>query len=221
MLGSLLFKKRYEEARSVLEDLPEEEVFPRILALSLKLKDEEKVLELYHKYYKRNNPNMASSISSYIKMRKYLKSRYEPGFCSESLSLVRDDKKNLSRIQEAQLLNRGSKPIFSDDVDLLSLYYQVKTYIIEHPEKSSLDSNTTDIYYFYLLNCGRTPSGGSYDYFKVCTLINESSILAMYPTLSPKNVDLCYLEKEDGKSLIKIKSGLERFQARYSGYYGK
>lgn len=107
--------------------------------------------------------------------------------------------------------------MFSKEIDISFLFKQVKEYIKENVDKSSLKGPTVDSYLFYYPDCGIKKQGGNSDYFEVRAFTNTNNILTMYPNDFLKNMDICNLkELQEEKTMIKVKSGLERFQSRYN-----
>lgn len=220
------YEKDYEQSKLLLESLDEERVFKKLIALYIKLNDEEKLFEFYNKYYSEENKvNLKYLNSNYYLVQMYLKNKFDESYIPnlnelgyfERQLISYDEELAINHIKQNHYLNDIGKSMFSEEIDIDFLFKQVKEYIKENIDKSSLKGPTVDSYLFYYPSCGIKKEGGNSNYFEVCTFTNTDNILTMYPNNYLKNKDICYLkEKEEEKTFIKVKSGLERFQSRYS-----
>lgn len=222
----LTAEKDYEQSKLILESLGEERVFKKLIALYIKLNEEEKLFDFYNKYYiDENKVDLKYLDSNYYLIQMYLKNKFDKSYSPnlEELSyferqlIAYEEEKALDHIKQNHYLNNIEKSMFSKEIDISFLFKQVKEYIKENVDKSSLKGPTVDSYLFYYPDCGIKKQGGNSDYFEVRAFTNTNNILTMYPNDFLKNMDICNLkELQEEKTMIKVKSGLERFQSRYN-----
>lgn len=224
----LIFEKEYEKAKIVLEGLPEEYVFNKLASLYIKLGEEDKLFELYNKYYKVGAVDeLKYSSISYNRLKIYLRKKYDFNYQLDITSIVYsnfqifnyDDDRAIDHIKKYHSFNSdGDKGKFFDYIDIDSLFYDIKEYIDNNRDKSNLKKNVTDNYLFHLPNCG-FQNDIVCNHVEVVSLINSSDIITMYPSKLLGYGDVCYLnEKKEDKVPVKVKSGLERFKSRYGNY---
>lgn len=226
----LTFQKEYKEALSVLDEVPKEFSLVRMTALCVKLNDEDRLFELYQKYYSLDSPTstkLKDTNTTYARMQNYLRIKFDPSYCLSINDHSYFNQQVYSYCQEAALnyIKKNhylqsflEKSYFSSDIDIDSLFYSVQEYICSHPEKAALRQNIADSYLFYYPYCGKSGNGNSHcDYFEVITFINCPQIISMYPSHQQNYMEICYLDQKDkSDKVVKVKSGLERFKDRYS-----
>lgn len=222
----LIFERNYEQARLILESLEEKYIFKKLVKLYIKLNDEEKLFDFYNKYYiDENKVDFKHLDSNYYQVQMYLKNKfdklYNPNLDEisyfERQLINYDEKIAIEHIKQSHYLNNVEKSTFSEEIDIDFLFYQIKEYIVKNMNKGLLKRPNIDNYLFYYPHCGRSSENIICDYIEVCTFTNTSNILTMYPNNHLKNMDICNLrELQSEKTIVKVKSGLERFQSRYS-----
>lgn len=221
----LIFEKEYETAKTVLEGLPEEYVFNKLANLYIKLGEDDKLFELYNRYYKEGVVDEFDYDSlSYNRLKIYLRKKYDPNYHLDITSIIYSDSqifdynddRAINHIKKHHSFNSiDDKGKFSDYIDIDSLFYDIKGSIDNNKNKSNLKRNVIDNYLFYLPNCG-FQNEVACNYVEVITLINSPNIITMYPAKFLGYGEVCYLdEKKEEKAPVKVKTGLERFQSKY------
>lgn len=219
----LILEKKYEEAKMVLEELSENHVFNRLAQLYIKLNDDDKLYQLYNKYYKNDHLDARYYDSvDYNRLKIYLRKKYDSNYLLDVSNALYSEKqiynysiqRAIQHIKSQHSFDSSfDKPKFYEYINITSLFFGIKEYIESNKDKANLRDNITESYLFKFLNCGEQ-SKINYDYLEVITLINSSNIITMYPTKCLSFGDICCLRDEkEGK--VKIKSGLERFQNKY------
>ena len=109
----------------------------------------------------------------------------------------------------------SGKSIFSNEINIEKLYDKVSANIKKRND-SQIEQNIIEVYTFEYPNCGYTNNINN-NYLHVCTFLGSKDILTMYPTQKMKKRKVLQLEETiKPKKRIKIKTGLERFNDKYS-----
>lgn len=219
----LIAEGKYEEAKLVLQKLPEEKVYKKLVALNIKLGNEEELERLYTKYFIDPYYREANS-RTYQLQRLYLYSKFNPSYCpydelgyAEKQFFNYDEEEALTHIEKIHSNNlKPGISQFYPNINIRELFYRVKEAIQQHPENAILHDNRMDRYFIYCPNCGTSKDNNSSSYIQVETLIGSPRIITMYPiSLKKAYKDAIKLSEEASKKPVKVKSGLERFYARY------
>lgn len=241
---TLIKEKNYEQALTLFEDAEEEKVFLQLISVYIKLNNEEKLLELYKKYYKDktidysiNNPSI---FECYQLMGIYLRNKFEPETIKHIEGVDNYTQNQIYNYNPELTLNliktnyvEGSKverkEHFNNEVDIDNLFNKVRKYISTNTHQGTIYKNFYERYEFYYPQCGITTTGEVLDSFEVFTIIGCDKILSIIPTKLNKTLvltDFGSLDKmydiEEKPNLVKIKSpknGLERFKQRYKNNY--
>jgi len=213
--------QNYEEAINLLEELGEDHSILKQTALNIKLGNEDKVYELYKKYFT-TNCNFEKIGYKYLTI--YLNKLYNPNYKLdvESLSYTEQQiysyskEKALNHIKNNHCFHPESgKSIFDSNIDIEVLFDKVSEYI-KNNNNGQMIQNMVDVYDFYYPNCGKNKDNIYYNCFSAYTFIGSKDILTMYPHSQIKQRELIYLEELAPKAKTKVKTGLERFNSRYS-----
>lgn len=224
-----VLEKRYEDALDILEEIDEDYVFMKKLALYIKLGYEEKMLRIYNKYfvtdskYFENFKYNEQYLGFYIFLCKKYNNKLELCVDVEELSYTNrqlysyDKVKALKHIKNNHKYNISDKGIFFDDIDIDNLYEEISDYINKN-DCGRLSQNLIEVYNFYYPNCGYNVSSGNCNCIYVCTFVGCRDILTMYPVPGIKSRDYLYLDNNhnDVKKKVRVKNGLERFNSRYN-----
>lgn len=233
ILATLNIKqKNYLEAIKVLESI-DMDIDSRLLDfLYIKVQDRKKMEELYQKYYSGSFPS-DQDVHQYndvefldYQLHLYLKKNYDHHFVLDWGGLVYICKQIYSYNNRLavghvethhQRRKEPNKGIFDSSISVYMLLRQVQNYINLNMDKAYFDCSMHDRYCFYYPNCGKNRKDKNVDYFEVISLVNTSHIITMYPMSSQgyQARDICCLDDVNSKSLVKVKSGLERFQNKY------
>lgn len=234
----LIKEKNYEQALMVLEDAPETSVFLQLVSLYIKMGNEEKLLELYQKYFQypliQYNQNQNPNYECYQLMKIYLQSKFElnkPNINIELDTYTQNQVCNYNSRITIDLIkfnylkgnNSKKEQYFVDEIDIEEMFSNVQKYISSHPEQGTIYKNFYERYEFYYPHCGETIDGEILDAFEVFAIIGSSNILSILPVRANKNLIVESYENLDKKSSFekpiskvkKPKSGLERFNQRY------
>lgn len=221
-------KHDYEKAEEILESIEEVYGYIRLAAIYMKLNEEEKLLNLYEKYYL--DDSVMDEQIGYDETKRRIKLYLETKFNHflkieiENLSYFEKQIYNYDEVMAIDHIKRHhfekceGKSTFCSEIDIVELFNRVRESINENKEKGTLDKNVGEIYYFRYPECGTKYDPIKLIYtntFKVCTLLNTNKIITMYPCLEPSNAKLCYLKNENKSSKIKVKTGIERFNSKY------
>ena len=222
----LTYEKDYEYSKLILESLEEKYVFKKLVALYIKLNDEEKLFDFYNKYYIDDSKVDFKNLDyKYYQVQMYLKNKFDKSYNPnldklnyfEHQLISYNEKIAIDNIKKKHYLKNIGNSMFSKEIDIDFLFSQAREYIIKNIDKSSIKGPNVDSYLFYYPHCGISFEDSICDYIEVCTFTNTNNIFTMYPSNYLKNLDICYIKDEkEEKSVVKVKSGLERFQARYS-----
>lgn len=223
-----ILEKNYTEAETILEQLKEENNFNRLISIYIKLNEEEKLYRLYKKYYSENLSmedrtlnNISYSVQIYLRKRfepNYIRSYKEDAYLNRQLYNY-SEKEALDHINQVHISAKDDgKTQFLSDINLEQLYYSTKKYIDNNLDKGQNCTIIADRYYFYLPACGVNIDGSTLDHYMVKTIVNTSQIITMYPCKSKKNIEVCQIENEKEKQpeKVKVKTGLERYYAKYN-----
>ncbi len=224
LMAEILMKEnKYQEAKEVLEELPQEMVYQKLVPLYIKL-GEEKLKELYQKYFMIEQESELNN-SRYHCERIYLNKKYNPDYKEKGITYFEkqiinyNEQKAIQHIKENHFLKiKLEKTKFYQDVDIEQLFYQAKQYINTHRNASIIVKDIIEDYIFYYPECGYQENNTRYDYFKVSTFINTSKIITMLPIsiASKFDTEICKLENQEAKKKVKVRNGLERFNSRYN-----
>ena len=219
----LMFERKYMEAKNILESLPKEKCYGMLTCLYEKLNDWDKLKELYEKFYKEEDKNNCYKYA-YRQQRIYLSSIFDNTCPFDDLGYIDEqmfkysDEKALEHIQKSHDGSNKNKSSFMDNIDIEKLFYKVKDFINKNPEKGIINNTLLESFMFYYTECGFKADSGLYNTFLVRTIINTDKIITMYPQkIDNANYDVCHLDNlEEEKSPVKVKSGIERFNARWN-----
>lgn len=237
----LIKEKNYEQAIKTLEELPEDMTFIRLTSLYFKLGNEEKLLELYQKYYQNLSEGYIkledTDYMHYELMAVYLRKKFEP----ESLKKISThDPYTQSQIccynaqatldlieaNYSQVSANKRGQYFSEKIDIEDLFYRIKKYISTNQEKGSIHKKIYERYDFYYPECGETITGETLDAVVAFTIIGSTHVVSMMPIKLNKDFIIASIEELDKKDNTEIeliplkksrkpKTGLERFNQRY------
>lgn len=234
----LIKEKNYEQALIILEDAPEESVFLQLVPLYIKLENEEKLFELYQKYFQNQstkyNQSQNPNYESYQLMKLYLQRKFElnkPDINIELDAYTQNQVCNYNPRSTIDLIKANyqkdstskKEQYFTDEIDIEELFSKVQNYIFSNLNQGTIYKSFYERYEFYYPHCGETINGEILDAFEVFTIIGSSNILSILPVKSDKNLIIESYENLDKsttseKPLSKVKkpkSGLERFNQRY------
>lgn len=226
-----ILNHQHEKAKELLETLVEDNVYIKLTSLYIKLKQENLLYSFYQKYFLDDDHLDIyfdrNFIQAFRRLQLYLKCKYDDSFC-----LTSDEFEQLSYLEQQiysydleqaimYILNHHSyhsydkNNYFSKHLDLRKLFFEVQSYLPLHPDDSNIFHITMDSYVFYYPDCGKVNDVCT-NYFRVVTFVGDFNIFTMYPVLDIANHPICFLPNfSDHKSLVKVRNGLERFQARY------
>lgn len=229
-----MIERDYENAIRILESIDETCIYKRLVSIYLKLNDEEKLYELYQKYFCDDSilDEQSEYNESSRRFKIYLEKRFNPSFDIDIYKLSYfekqiydyDETRAINHIEKhhcskySKAFNDDVKSIFNEDIDIIELFNKVKKSISNNSEKGNLGKGAGETYYFAYRNCGLRNDNGDLinsDTIKVCTLIGTNQIVSMYPNKEVNVLELCSLESQNVQSKIKVKTGMERFNSRY------
>ncbi len=218
----LIFERKYMEAKSILESLPEEKCYYMLTCLYEKLDDWDKLKELYEKFYKEEDKDNCYKYG-YRQQRIYLSSIFDNSCPLQDLSYIDEqmlkysDERAIEHIKQSHDGSNKYKSTFMEDVNIEELFYKVKDFISKNPNRGVINNSLLESFMFYYNGCGFSVDSGLYNTFLVRTIINTDKIITMFPQkIDNANYDICHLDTlEEEKSPVKIKSGIERFNARW------
>lgn len=218
----------YERTIEILEIFEETYGYRRLVAIYMKLNEEEKLFNLYKKYY--SNNEVLDKKLGYDENDRRLKLYLETKF-NRSFKVDFDDlsyyEKQICNYDEARAIDHikrhhceefFEKSRFCEEIDIVDLFNKVKQNILNNSEKGILGKSAGEIYYFNYQRCGLRREKERLIYtntFRVCTLIGTNKIISMYPSKEVNDYQLCYLEEQNTKSKTKVKTGIERFNSKY------
>lgn len=218
----------YESAKEILESVEEVHSYKRLIAIYMKLNEEEKLFDLYKKYY--SDSAILDKKVGYDendrRLKLYLEMKFNPSFevDIDSLSYYEkqiydyDEVSAIEHIKTHHCKEYTNENIFSSEIDIVDLFYKVRESIDNNREKGTLGKSAGEIYFFNYPQCGIKNDTDNPIYtntFKVCTLIGTNKIITMYPCLMGNCTNLCYLENSSVRNKIKVKTGIERFNSKY------
>lgn len=217
----------YENAKQILEGIEEKYAYQRLMRIYLKLNEEQKLFEIYKKYYL-NVPMLDEELGYNEQDRRiklYLEKKFNPTFeiDIDKLSYYEkqiwdyDEARAIEHVKSHHCKEYTDLNIFSPNIDIVDLFYKVREYISNN-NNGTLDKGIGEIYFFYYPQCGITTSIEEPIYtntFKVCTLIGTNKIISMHPCVMGKYTNLCYIENSIKKNKTKVKTGIERFNSKY------
>ena len=215
--------QNYEEALILLEQLGEGQSILKQTSLHIKLKNEDKVYELYQKYFN-DNYRYSYKRAGYNYLFIYLNKIYNPNFqldiekltYTESQIYSYSKEKALNHIKNHHYLySYYDKSMFDSNIDIEGLFDKVSEYI-KNNNDGQMVQNIADVYDFYYPNRGKNKDHIYYNCFCVYTFVGSKDILTMYPHPEAKNRKLIYLEELMPKRKVKTKTGLERFNDKYN-----
>lgn len=220
----LIFERKYLEAKSILESVPLEKSFSMLVALYQKLDDWDNLKILYEMFYKKKNKDYCRKFG-YKQQRIYLSSIFD-GVCPvDNLSYIDQqmfqysDQAAIEHIKQSHGGTDITKSLFVEDIDIEKLFYKVKEYLQQHPERGVINNNLLESFMFFYSGCGRGIDSGLYDTFVVKNIINTDKIITMYPQcIDNSNYDICRFEElvEEEKTFVKVRKGIDRFNLRYN-----
>ena len=165
--------------------------------------------------------NISYSVQIYLRKRfepNYIRSYKEDAYLNRQLYNY-SEKEALDHINQVHISAKDDgKTQFLSDISLEQLYYSTKKYIDNNLDKGQNCTIIADRYCFYLPACGVNVDGSTLDHYMVKTIVNTSQIITMYPCKSKKNIEVCQIENEKEKQpeKVKVKTGLERYYAKYN-----
>ena len=225
-------QRDYLGAIQILESLDEQKEHNLLTSLYVKVKDKVKLEEFYEKYY--STPLYADQdVHDYsddefldYQLHLYITQLFNFRFnlnwgdlvyiCKQIYSY--DQRSALSHIKHYhQKEDRKYKGLFDPSISINQLLNQVRNYIENNQGQGIFEYPLKDSYCFYYKSCGKKRKGKSTDYFEVISLVNTANIITMYPVSFNEKLTIHFLEdKTETNKFVKVKSGLERFNARYS-----
>lgn len=201
-----------------------------LMSLYIKLDQMVDVNKLYLNYFR--DIDIDSDIMKYsVKDRQlliYLKTLFDDNYKigNREMFII----KMLNKYSKDSVIKKILKEHSDDDnnrsifkgQDIALLYDKVSDYVEKNPEDAILSLPIFDEYCFYLNNCGIC-DGQDTNYFRAVTIVNTSKIITMHPILYSRYCSYNELEAKDNNSEditnvghVKVKTGLERFNVRYS-----
>ncbi len=225
-------QRKYDEAIAILEDQDEKYVYDVLSSFYIKVDEREKLEKLYQKYFSQEyvskKLHTSSKESLYYNRLLYLKQLFDSEFQISRNELnyydrqfySYDEQDAISYIRDLHQLDQSmiSRGVFRAGIDLKQLMKNVHSYIEVNKNQGILGYPINDMYLFSYANCGRDSMGEETDCFLVNTIVNTSSVVNMTPVSFRQWMDICSLDDEkkiEAKSPVKVKNGLERFNARY------
>jgi len=228
----LILENDYQAAKEILENMDMEYSSIKLPSIYIKLNEEEKLRDLYEKYYKDDDTMLDSTIAYHEAKRSvklYLEKRFNITSNIDKAKLTYferqicdySDEEAINHIMENHYNNSSIyKSIFYNEINIEELFYKVKDNIYNNSGKETIHKNISENYYFYYPKCGvQIDEQGNKVYpntIKVCTLLGTNEIITMYPFCTFDNTEICYFKEKENTSKIKVKSGIERFNSRYS-----
>ena len=217
----LMLERKYLEAKKILESLPVEKCFYMLVTLYEKLNDWDKLKKLYERFYRDEDSDNCYKYG-YRQQRIYLSSKFDGTCPFNDLGYIDQqmfnysDEMAIEHIKKSHDGSNKNKSYFVNDIDIEKLFYKVKDYIKNNHDRGIINNTLLESYMFYYVGCGYKVGSGLYDTFLVKTIINTDKIITMYPQkVDNVNYDICHLDNMEEKNPVKVKSGIERFNARY------
>lgn len=225
-----LLNQNYEESLDLLEELDEETNFIIKTELYLKLQREQEEFYMYQKYFtklRKNNPILRKRYKRYLNLYIYLNKKYNPNFkLPKELELSYLETQIYSYSKETVIeninknhydLENTERGVFYSNINIEELYNFADQYIKNNNLIGTLKFGT-EVYHFYYPNCGLLRTREKANGFTVVTALGSKNIIAIYPNLVTNfsNIIRYDYPTVEPKKLVKTKSGLERFNARYN-----
>lgn len=223
----LIFERKYLEAKDILESLPKDKCYSMLVCLYEKLNEWDKLKELYARFYLKEDKDNCYKYG-YRQQRIYLSSIFdntcpfdELGYLDKQMFNYSDEEA-IEHICKSHGGSNKNKSAFMNDFDIEKIFYKVKDFISKNHDRGIINNSLLESFMFYYVGCGYKVDSGLYDTFLVNTIINTDKIITMYPqSVSNANYDVCRLDDLEEKKLVKVKSGIERFNARYNNIQNK
>lgn len=219
LFNVLMIEGNYDQALELSKKLDEEYCFLKIATLYMKLNMGNELYDLYLKYLNKQSSykNIKSStLKDYNLVQMWINEKYKN---LDSKKIYDEEHAQNSIFANYNSLNVVSSVTFSPEIDIKEIFMKAKEYIKNNRDKAFITSNVIESYIFNLEKCGQTVNGKVLNYLIVRTLINTDCIITMHPTsvnYGKKPIDFEQKEAEVSKKYIKVKSGLERFNQKYS-----
>ncbi len=229
---SLIYRREqdYETALMyLLRSGREDRIAEDFVICYLMLNQEDKVYEMYRKYYypPYNERYQYSALNYYLRC-KYHNLKEEELMKEAARQIYSyDPMLALEHIRNRHYCNHDNASQFYEDIPLEETFYQIQEFIKENPKKGILfERECVGYYLFHYPNCGidnyinhenNYIENGVCDYIMVMVNPFTLEIKTMYPTTDVFKMQICYLPKLSEKKILS-KTGLERFQRRYSNF---
>lgn len=226
-----VLNNKYEEALEQLEELDEDKNLVLKTELYIKLEKEQEQFYIYQKYFSTLNESIVEEKNKYrryLYLYIYLNKKYNSNFKLSNNVILSPIEKQIYSYDKEKAINSIIKNHqknsnidngkFYSNINIEELYNFAEQHIKSNNLKGTLNSGVEN-YQFYYPNCGVLRTKDIANGFTVVTTLGTKNIITIYPNRVREIGNIVEYEPRESKNskkLVRVKSGLERFNSRYN-----